>query len=93
MTNQDIQDKTKDFRRASKAFADRIDAIAQEVEVARGKLGKRFRKIEAAVAEAEASSEKPNERVASAIDDFATEARRSFERIVSRRRPRRFWLW
>lgn len=90
MTNDDIRDRTKEFRRASSAFADRIEAIAEEVNIAKGKLGKRFRKIEAAVAAAEASAEEPDRRVASAIDDFAAEARRSFERIVKRKRPRRF---
>jgi hypothetical protein len=90
MTNNEIHDRTKDLRRASNIIADRIDAIAEEVKIAKDKLGKRFRRIEEAVAAKEAIAEEPDRRVASAIDDFAAEARRSFERIVSRKRPRRF---
>jgi hypothetical protein len=90
MTNNEIHDRTRDLRRASNTIADRIDAIAEEVKIAKDKLGKRFRRIEEAVAAKEAIAEEPDRRVASAIDDFAAEARRSFERIVSRKRPRRF---
>jgi predicted nucleic acid-binding Zn-ribbon protein len=88
-----IQDGTKDLRQASKAFADRIDAIAEEVTRARDRLGKGFRRVEAAMAEAEESAETPNARVTSALDALGAEARRSFERIVTRKKPRRFLFW
>ena len=78
-----INDRTDDLRRASKTLADRIDAIANEMSRARGRLGKRFRRVEAAVAELDESQDAPNAKVSAALEDFAAEAKRSFERIVA----------
>jgi len=84
---------TSDLRRASKAVADRVDAIAEEVSRARGRLGKQLRRVDEALDDATEQSEGPSDRVASALDAFAAEARRSFERIVTRKKPRRFLFW
>lgn len=93
MTPKDVQDRTNDFRRLSKAFADRVDAIADEVTRARGRLGRKLRRVEEALDEADRTAEAPNELVAAAFDDFTAEARKSLERIVTRKRPRRFLFW
>ena len=88
-----IQDRTDDLRRASKTLADRIDAAAEEFTRARGRLGRRFRRVEEAIAEATEDAAEPNEGLTAALDEFAAEARRSFERIVTRKRPRRVWIF
>lgn len=88
-----VQDHTDDLRRASKTLADRIDAVAEEVTRAKSRLGRRFRRIEQAMAELDEHAEGPSAKVSAAIDEFAAEARRSFERVVTRKRPRRFWLF
>lgn len=93
MNDHKFREHTDDFRRASRAFADRVDAVAEEVARARGRLGRRLRDVEAALAEADERTAEPNERVASSIDDFIAEARRSFERVVTRKKPRRFLFW
>ena len=96
-STRNIQDRTDDLRRSSKTLADRIDAVAEEVSRARGRLGRQFRKVEEAVGEAMAEARKddegPNAKVNAALDAFAAEARRSFERIVTRKRPRRFFFF
>ena len=88
-----IHDHTDDLRRASKTLADRIDVVAEEFTRARGRLGRRFRRVEEAIAEAREDAVEPNAKLTAALDEFAAEARRSFERIVSRKRPRRFFLF
>lgn len=88
-----IQDRTDDLRRASKTLADRIDAVAEEFVRARGRLGKQLRRVEEAMTEAREEAAEPNARVTAALDEFAAEAERCFERIVSRKRPRRFFLF
>jgi flagellar capping protein FliD len=88
-----INDRTDEIRRASKTLADRIDAVAEEVKSARGRLGRRFRKVEQAIAEATEDAAEPNATLTAALDEFAAEARRSFERIVTRKRPRRFFFF
>jgi predicted nucleic acid-binding Zn-ribbon protein len=92
-SNRTTQDRTDDIRRATKTVTDRIDAIAEEVTRARGRLGKRFQRVEKAVTELDEQAEGPSAKVASAIDEFAAEARRSFERILTRKRPRRFFFF
>jgi hypothetical protein len=47
--------------------------------------------VEEAIAEAREDAAEPNAKLTAALDEFAAEARRSFERIVTRKRPRRFW--
>jgi uncharacterized coiled-coil DUF342 family protein len=88
-----LQDRTDDLRRASKTLADRIDAVAQEVTRAKSRLGRRFRRVDEAMTELEENAEGPSAKFSAAIDEFAAEARRSFERIVTRKRPRRFWFF
>jgi predicted nucleic acid-binding Zn-ribbon protein len=92
-STRSVQDRTDDLRRASKTLADRIDAVAEEVTRARGRLGRRLRRVEEAMSELKEDAEGPNAKVATAIDELAAEARRSFERIVTRKRPRRFFLF
>ncbi len=93
MTPKEVRERTNDFRQMSKAFADRVDAIAEEVTHARRRLGKKFRRVEEALDEADRNAAEPNERVAAAFDELAAEAKKSFERVVTRKRPRRFWFW
>jgi len=93
VTPRNVQERTNEFRRMSKVFADRVDAIAEEVTRARGRLGKKLRRVEEAVDDADPRAEEPNPRVGAALDDLALEAKKSLERIVTRKRPRRFWFW
>jgi len=92
-STRNVNDRTDDLRRASKTLADRIDAVAEEITRARGRLGRRFRRVEEAIAEAREDAAEPNAKLTAALDEFAAEARRSFERVVTRKRPRRFWFF
>jgi hypothetical protein len=92
-STRNIHDRTDELRRASKTLADRIDAVAEEVIRARGRLERRFRRVEDAMTEARDDAAEPNAKLTAALDEFAAEARRSFERIVTRKRPRRFWIF
>ena len=92
-STRSIHDRTDDLRRAGDTLADRIDAVAEEVSRARGRLGRRFRRVEEAMAEAREDATEPSAKLTAALDAFAAEARRSFERIVTRKRPRRFFFF
>jgi hypothetical protein len=84
-----IQDHTEAFRGIAAKFADRVDQVAAEVGDASTRLGHKLERVSDALVDANADAERPAQRVARAVDDFALEAKNSFQRIV--RPPRRRW--
>lgn len=92
-STRSIQDRTDELRRMSKTIADRVDAVAEEVTRAKGRLGRQLRRVEQAMAERDELAEGPDAKVGAALDGLAAEAKKSFERIVTRKRPRRFFFF
>jgi hypothetical protein len=71
-STRSVHDHTDDLRRASKTLADRIDAVAEEVTRARARLGRRFRRVEDAIAEAREDAAEPNTKLTAALPKLRT---------------------
>ena len=92
-SSKNLNDFTNELRRASKTVLDRVDAVAQEMNKAGDRLGRRYRRVEKAMAEMDEKALEPNAKVDRAMDELAAEARKSFERIAQAKRPKRFWIF
>ena len=89
MTNavRKIHTHTDTLRDVAGELANRIDHVAGEVSSASSRLGKKLERVHDALADANASVEAPANGVARALDDLASEAMRSLEKITRPPRP------
>jgi hypothetical protein len=83
-----IQDRTDAFRDTAAKVADRVDRVAAAVGDASKRLGRQLERVNEAFVEANADAEYPRQRIATAVDDLALEAKKSFRRIVEPPRGR-----
>ena len=88
-----VHDVANQIEDVAEDLSAHVDDIADELAVARVRLGRGFRKLEAALGDLGASTERPAARVARAAEELAREAVESYDRVVGKRRRPWYQFW
>lgn len=86
-------DQSERIQNAADDLAYRVETFADRVGDALDRFSRDLRKAEDAVVELGEDLERPAARVIRAAEDFAYEARKSYERALRRSRPKRFGIF